>query len=60
MAPIKLKRFDTAKETITRQKDSPQNERKYLKMKQLARINLQNILTARAAQYFKKKNGQKT
>ena len=59
MGPIKLKRFDTAKETITKQKDSPQNGRKYLQMKQLARINLQNILTAHAAQYLKKKMGRR-
>ena len=34
---VKLKSFCTAKETITRQKDNPQNGKKYLQMKQLAK-----------------------
>ena len=32
---IKLKSFSTAKETTNKQKDNPQNGRKYLQMKQL-------------------------
>ena len=42
---IKLTSFCTAKETITRQKDNPQNRREYLQ-----RIDLQNIQIAHAAQ----------
>ena len=34
---IKLKSFCTAKEIITKQKENPHNERKYLQMKQLTR-----------------------
>ena len=34
---MKLKSFRTAKETITRRKDNPQNGRKYLQMKQLTK-----------------------
>ena len=31
---MRLKSFCTAKETIKKKKDNPQNERKYLQMKQ--------------------------
>ena len=34
---MKLKRFCTAKETVKRRKDNPQNGRKYLQMKQLTK-----------------------
>ena len=35
--PMKLKSFCTTRETITRQKDNPQNERKYLQTEQLTK-----------------------
>ena len=47
------KSFCAAKET--RQKDNPQNGRKYLQMKQQTKDYLQNIQTAHGAQYQKNK-----
>ena len=47
---MKLKRFYTAKETINKMKDNTQNGRKYLYMKQLTKINLQDLQAAHAAQ----------
>ena len=51
-----VKRFCTAKEAITNKKDNTQNGRKYLQMKQLQEINLQNIQRIHAGQYYKKIN----
>ena len=41
-------------------KDNQQNGRKYLQMKQLIGINLQNIQIVHAAQYQKQTNKQTT
>ena len=43
MRQIKHKSFCTAKETLKNRKDNPWNGGKYLQMKQMQGINLQNI-----------------